>query len=106
MRHGVFQAAIHLYTPDNDYVVGAMVTHQMGSLGRAAVLHLLPETLVSNFLFIFFILLLFYNIGGIWLEKCKERRNKCGSSVYIFDLSRASVCSDAVIPAPPGGHTA
>lgn len=45
----MFQAAIHLYTPDNDYVVGAMVTHQVGSLGRAAVLHLLPETLISNF---------------------------------------------------------
>lgn len=47
----MFQAAIHLYTPDNDYVVGAMVTHQVGSLGRAAVLHLLPETLISNFFF-------------------------------------------------------
>lgn len=35
-----------IYTPYNDCVVGAMVTHQMGSVMGAAVLHLLSETLL------------------------------------------------------------
>lgn len=38
------------YTPYNDCVVGAMVTHQMGSVMGAAVLHLLCETLLSPLL--------------------------------------------------------
>lgn len=72
MRHGVFQAAIHLYTPDNDYVVGAMVTHQVGSSGRAAVLHLLPETLISNFFFLNSSLILQH----LWYLAGKMQRKK------------------------------
>lgn len=80
MRHGVFQAAIHLYTPDNDYVVGAMVTHQVGSLGRAAVLHLLPETLVSNFFFFFYSSLILqhrYYLAGKMQRKKKQMWQFC-----------------------------
>lgn len=35
-------------TPYNDYLVGAMVTHQVGLVVRAAVLHLLSETPISS----------------------------------------------------------
>lgn len=38
-----------VYTPYNDYVVGAMVTHQSGSGMRAAALHLLSQTPFSPF---------------------------------------------------------
>lgn len=68
----MFQAAIHLYTPDNDYVVGAMVTHQVGSVGRAAVLHLLPETLISNLKKNSSLILLLWYLAGKMQRKKKQ----------------------------------
>lgn len=83
MRHGVFQAAIHLYTPDNDYVVGAMVTHQVGSLGRAAVLHLLPETLISNFFF-FFLFFSYFTTSVVFCWKNAKKEETNVAVLYTF----------------------
>lgn len=69
-----------------------------GSLGRAAVLHLLPETLVSNFLFIFFILLQHrWYLAGKMQRKKKQMWQFC---IHFWPFKSLSLfwCCDSCSP--------
>lgn len=65
MTRGASGTDTHLYTPDSEFVVGAMVTHQVGSVGRAAVLHLLLlGALISPFYLCYPVLRLLWSLVG------------------------------------------